>query len=63
MLDYVPWAGPVLKSWILGGTEPGPATLMNFYAIHTAILPILLLFALPFHFWRIRKDGGISGPL
>lgn len=62
MLDYVPWAGPAVKSWILGGAEPGPATLMNFYAIHTAILPILLLFALPFHFWRIRKANGIVVP-
>ena len=62
MLDYVPGIGPALKSWILGGPEPGPATLMNFYAIHTAILPILLLLALPFHFWRIRKANGIVVP-
>jgi quinol-cytochrome oxidoreductase complex cytochrome b subunit len=62
MLDYVPWAGPAIKNWILGGPEPGPATLMNFYAIHTAILPIVFLFALPFHFWRIRKANGIVVP-
>jgi quinol-cytochrome oxidoreductase complex cytochrome b subunit len=62
MLDYVPWIGTSLKNWILGGPEPGPATLMNFYAVHTAILPILLLFALPFHFWRIRKANGLVVP-
>ena len=62
MLDNVPWVGTTIKGWVLGGTEPGPATLMNFYAIHTAILPILLLFALPFHFWRIRKANGIVVP-
>ena len=62
MLDYVPWVGTTLKTWILGGPEPGPATLMNFYAIHTAIFPIVLLFALPFHFWRIRKANGIVVP-
>jgi hypothetical protein len=35
---------------------------MNFYAIHTAILPALLLFVLPFHFWRIRKANGLVVP-
>ena len=62
MLDYVPWVGTTVKGWILGGAEPGPATLMNFYGIHTAILPLLFLFVLPFHFWRIRKAGGIVVP-
>ncbi|MFC1688924.1 cytochrome b N-terminal domain-containing protein [Pseudomonadota bacterium] len=62
MLDYLPGAGPVIKQWILGGTEPGPATLMNFYALHTAVLPALLIFVLPFHFWRIRKANGLVVP-
>jgi len=62
MLDYIPGVGTVLKEWILGGTQSGPATLMNFYAIHTAILPALLLFALSFHFWRIRKADGLTVP-
>ena len=62
MLDYVPWVGSTVKGWILGGPEPGPATLMNFYAIHTAILPVLFLFILPFHYWRIRKANGIVVP-
>ena len=62
MLDYIPVVGTGLKEWILGGPEPGPKTLINFYAIHTAILPILLLFFLPFHFWRIRKANGLIIP-
>jgi len=62
MLDYVPWIGSGLKSLILGGAEPGQPTLMNFYALHTAILPALLLFVLPFHFWRIRKANGLVIP-
>jgi quinol-cytochrome oxidoreductase complex cytochrome b subunit len=62
MLDYIPGVGTGLKEWILGGTAPGPRTLMNFYAIHSAILPVLLLFALPFHFWRIRKANGLVVP-
>jgi quinol-cytochrome oxidoreductase complex cytochrome b subunit len=62
MLDYLPVVGSGIKKWILGGTEPGPVTLMNFYALHTAILPALLLFVLPFHFWRIRKANGLIIP-
>jgi quinol-cytochrome oxidoreductase complex cytochrome b subunit len=62
MLDYIPGVGTGLKEWILGGTEPGPATLRNFYAIHTAILPALLLFFLSFHAWRIRRAGGLTVP-
>jgi quinol-cytochrome oxidoreductase complex cytochrome b subunit len=62
MLDYLPGVGTAIKQWILGGTEPGPATLINFYALHTAILPALLLFVLPFHFWRIRKASGLVIP-
>ena len=62
MLDYLPLVGPGIKEWILGGSEPGTVTLMNFYALHTAILPALLLFVLPFHFWRIRKANGLVIP-
>jgi len=62
MLDYLPGVGGSIKEWMLGGTEPGPGTLVNFYAIHTAILPALLLIALPFHFWRIRKAKGLVIP-
>jgi quinol-cytochrome oxidoreductase complex cytochrome b subunit len=62
MLDYLPVVGEPVKQWILGGSEPGPRTLVIFYATHTAILPTVLLFALPFHFWRIRKAGGLVVP-
>jgi len=62
MLDYIPVVGTGIREFVLGGTEPGPATILTFYAIHTAILPALLLFILPFHFWRIRKAGGLVVP-
>jgi len=62
MLDYIPGIGAGLKEWLLGGAEPGSVTLLNFYAIHTAILPALLLFVLLYHFWRIRKANGLVIP-
>ena len=62
MLEYIPFAGVWLQALIQGGTEVGPATLSNFYAIHTAVLPVLLIFFLFFHFWRVRKAGGVVVP-
>jgi quinol-cytochrome oxidoreductase complex cytochrome b subunit len=62
MLDYVPYIGGWLKSLVLGGPEPGQATLLNFYTLHTAILPALCLILLPIHFWRVRKAGGLVLP-
>ena len=62
MLEYVPWVGVWLQSLINGGPEVGPETLSNFYAIHTAILPAILVTLMPFHFWRIRRAGGLVIP-
>jgi len=62
MLEYIPLIGLWLQKLIQGGPEVGLGTLSNFYAIHTAILPALLLILLPFHFWRIRKAGGLVIP-
>jgi hypothetical protein len=30
---------------------------------HVVFLPLIAATFLAVHFWRIRKDGGISGPL
>jgi quinol-cytochrome oxidoreductase complex cytochrome b subunit len=35
---------------------------MTFYVLHTTFLPLCFLFLLPFHFWRIRKAGGLVVP-
>jgi quinol-cytochrome oxidoreductase complex cytochrome b subunit len=62
MLEYIPGIGLWVQKLIQGGPEVGPGTLSNFYAIHTAILPASLLILMPFHFWRIRKVGGLVIP-
>jgi quinol-cytochrome oxidoreductase complex cytochrome b subunit len=48
---------------ILGGSQVGPPTLLRFYVLHCMVLPLMLVGAVMLHFWRVRKDGGISGPL
>ena len=62
MLEYVPWAGKWLQRLLVGGPEVSSETLSLFYAIHTAVLPLLLLVLMPFHFWRVRKAGGLVVP-
>jgi quinol---cytochrome c reductase cytochrome b subunit, bacillus type len=60
-------SAPVLntasKLIIFGGLEVGQNTLLRFYVLHVVFLPLTAAFFLAVHFWRIRKDGGISGPL
>lgn len=62
ILEYIPGVGLWLQKLIRGGSEVGPSTLSNFYAIHTAILPAVLISLMPFHFWRVRKAGGLVIP-
>jgi len=62
MLEYIPGVGLWLQRLIRGGSEVGTATLSNFYAIHTAILPAVFITLMPFHFWRVRKAGGLVVP-
>ena len=62
MLEYIPAVGNRLQEIIQGGNEIGPATLNIFYAIHTAIVPMSLIILMAFHFWRIRKSGGLVVP-
>ena len=62
MLDYVPGIGLWLQKLVRGGVDIGPATLSNFYAIHTAVIPAFLLVLMPLHFWRVRKSQGLVIP-
>ncbi len=62
MLEYLPGIGEWLQKLIQGGSEIGPATLSNFFAIHTAVIPACLVILMPFHFWRVRKSGGLVIP-
>ena len=49
-------AGTVL----LGGRWVGEDTLNRFYVLHCVGLPLVTVFLMGVHFWRVRKDG-ISG--
>jgi quinol-cytochrome oxidoreductase complex cytochrome b subunit len=51
-----------VRAALLGGSTVGGAALLRFYILHCVALPLLLSFGLVLHFWRVRRDGGISGP-
>jgi quinol-cytochrome oxidoreductase complex cytochrome b subunit len=62
LVEYIPVVGNWIQTVILGGPEVGAATLLNFYGLHIALIPIGLLAIMSFHFWRVRKDGGVVIP-
>jgi quinol-cytochrome oxidoreductase complex cytochrome b subunit len=62
MLEYVPLVGRTLLRAARGGPDIGPATLARFFVLHVAVLPIALLVLLAFHFWLVRKVGGVVLP-
>jgi quinol-cytochrome oxidoreductase complex cytochrome b subunit len=60
MASYVPLIGDQTKDVLLGGPAVGSATLVRFYVLHVAVLPLVLTFALTIHLWRWRKDSMLS---
>jgi quinol-cytochrome oxidoreductase complex cytochrome b subunit len=62
MLDYFPLVGKSLNNMIRGGVEVGADTLSNFYTFHTAVIPGLLTIFMVWHFWKVRKNGGVVLP-
>jgi quinol-cytochrome oxidoreductase complex cytochrome b subunit len=51
-----------VRALLVGGTQIGPATLLRFYVLHCIVIPLVAAGLMVLHFWRVRKDGGISGP-
>ena len=63
MAGYAPLFNTPVSRILLGGIEVGQNTLLRFYVLHVMVLPLVAAIFLAVHFWRIRKDGGITGPL
>ena len=59
MLSYVPLCGQWLQELLRGGAEIGPATLANFFVLHVALIPGTLFILLLWHFWLVRRAGGL----
>ena len=48
---------------LLGARNVGEETLNRFYILHCVAIPLVVATLIAVHFWRVRKDGGISQPL
>lgn len=60
---YTPLVGPQLRYFLLGGNQVGQNALLRFYVLHVMLLPLIATLLIGIHFWRIRKDGGLSRPV
>ncbi len=47
---------------LLGGSIVDSNALLRAYIWHCIAIPFIVAIFLAVHFWRVRKDGGISGP-
>jgi quinol-cytochrome oxidoreductase complex cytochrome b subunit len=63
MATYAPLLSQESSFILLGGVEVGQGTLIRFYVMHVIAFPLVVAILLVVHFWRIRKDGGVSGPV
>ena len=63
MANYTPVIGDQVSFALVGGVQITPDTLLRWYVLHVLFLPFIIVIFMAVHFWRVRKDGGISGPL
>ena len=56
-------AGNDARFALLGGRFVGEGALLRFYVLHCLLIPFVAAILMAVHFWRVRKDGGISGPM
>ena len=59
---YAPFVGEEMRDLLLGDTVVGQEALIRFYVLHVAVIPAAMTMLILVHFWRIRKDGGLSRP-
>ncbi|SDP74195.1 cytochrome b N-terminal domain-containing protein [Desulforhopalus singaporensis] len=59
MFAYIPVVGNQLMELLRGGEKIGPDTLSIFFAIHVGFLPLFFIIFTIWHFWQVRKAGGL----
>ncbi|HEY5270394.1 MAG TPA: cytochrome b N-terminal domain-containing protein [Anaerolineales bacterium] len=62
LVKSIPLIGNALYMMLVGGTQPGPATLIRFYGWHIFGLALAAGILVAWHIFRVRRDGGIAVP-
>ncbi|HEY5573877.1 MAG TPA: cytochrome b N-terminal domain-containing protein [Anaerolineales bacterium] len=62
LIRTIPGIGEDLYRFVMGSYQPGPATLIRFYAWHIFGLTLALAGIGLWHLFRVRRDGGIAVP-
>ena len=55
----IPPGGGLVRSLLFPDGIDGPFTLLRFYVLHIALLPLLIFLLVALHFYRIRKNKGV----
>ena len=63
MMGFTPVFGSQIRFVLLGSKAISGDTLLRWYVLHVLMFPFVTVIFMAVHFWRVRKDGGISGPL
>jgi quinol-cytochrome oxidoreductase complex cytochrome b subunit len=62
LLKTIPLVGEGFYEFLIGGSEPGGATLTRFYAWHIFGLTSAVAILIGWHIFRVRRDGGVAVP-
>jgi quinol-cytochrome oxidoreductase complex cytochrome b subunit/mono/diheme cytochrome c family protein len=62
LLKTIPWIGDGVYQFVIGGSEPGYATLTRFYTWHIFGLTLGAAILIMWHAFHVRRDGGIAVP-
>jgi quinol-cytochrome oxidoreductase complex cytochrome b subunit len=62
LIRAIPLIGNAFYEILVGGAQPGPATLIRFYGWHIFGLTIIAGILVIWHIFRVRRDGGIAVP-
>jgi quinol-cytochrome oxidoreductase complex cytochrome b subunit len=63
LAELVPGFGSGLASLFFGAAPVSDAAIIRLYVWHAVLLPGAAFGLMAWHFWKIRRDGGISVPL
>ncbi len=62
IIEYIPFVGIYIAQYVRSGDAVNGNTLLNFYNLHTGVIPLLFVVLMSIHFWLVRTAGGVALP-